>query len=393
MIWSYAHPRAIELAERIANARARRPQPGLLHLRRLGGGRVGDQARRAPTTCGPATRARPSSSPARSPTTGPPWAPCRRPGSRRCAATSSRSSRAGCKAPNTNSYHWPEGRDPLWAADQIEEKIVFEGPETVAAVILEPVQNAGGSIPPQEGYFQRVREICDRHNVLLVSDEVICAWGRLGHYFGCDRYGYLPDIITTAKALTSAYAPMGAMIASDRVYEPFSKGTESFIHGFTFGGHPVAAAVAMANLDVFEREDLCGHVLAQGGRVPGPARRPARAADRRRRSRRRVLPRDRAGQGPGDQGGLLRRGVRAPAPRLPLRRALPARADLPGRRPRRPRDPAGAAADLRHRAVRGDRVDPPRRAHRGVGADRGRLQDRGPLSDGLGMRSVRTARC
>ena len=170
----------------------------------------------------------------------------------------------GIKAPNTNSYHWPEGRDPLWAADQIEEKIEFEGPETVAAVILEPLQNAGGCIPPQEGYFDRVREICDRHDVLLVSDEVICAWGRLGHWFGCQRYGYQPDIVTTAKALTSAYAPMGAMIASDRVYEPFSKGTQSFTHGFTFGGHPVAAAVALANLDVFEREDLCGHVLAQG---------------------------------------------------------------------------------------------------------------------------------
>ncbi len=169
----------------------------------------------------------------------------------------------GIKAPNTNSYHWPEGRDPLWAADQIEEKIEFEGPETVAAVILEPLQNAGGCIPPQDGYFQRVREICDRHDVLLVSDEVICAWGRLGHYFGCDRYGYQPDIITTAKALTSAYAPMGAMIASDRVYEPFSKGTEAFTHGSTFAGHPVAAAVAMANLDIFEREDLCGHVLAK----------------------------------------------------------------------------------------------------------------------------------
>ena len=171
----------------------------------------------------------------------------------------------GIKAPNTNSYHWPEGRDPLWAADQIEEKILFEGPETVAAVILEPLQNAGGCIPPQDGYFQRVREICDRHDVLLVSDEVICAWGRLGHYFGCERYGYQPDIITSAKALTSAYAPMGAMIASDRVYEPFASGKESFTHGFTFGGHPVAAAVAMANLDIFEREDLCGHVLRKQG--------------------------------------------------------------------------------------------------------------------------------
>jgi adenosylmethionine-8-amino-7-oxononanoate aminotransferase len=171
----------------------------------------------------------------------------------------------GCHVPNTNTYHWPEDRDPLWAADVIEERIEFEGPETVAAVILEPVQNAGGCFVPPDGYFQRVREICDRHDVLLISDEVICSWGRLGHYFGCERYGYMPDIITTAKALTSAYAPMGAMIASEKVYEPFSTGKQMFAHGFTFAGHPVAAAVAMANLDVFEREDLCGHVLAKEG--------------------------------------------------------------------------------------------------------------------------------
>jgi adenosylmethionine-8-amino-7-oxononanoate aminotransferase len=173
----------------------------------------------------------------------------------------------GFHVPNTNSYRWPPGRDPLWAANAIEEKILFEGPETVAAVILEPLQNAGGSIPPQEGYFQRVREICDRYDVLLVSDEVICAFGRLGHYFGCQRYGYQPDIITVAKALTSAYVPMGGMIVSDRVYEPFSEGKSSFVHGFTFGGHPVAAAVAMANLDVFEREDLCGHVREHEGEL------------------------------------------------------------------------------------------------------------------------------
>jgi adenosylmethionine-8-amino-7-oxononanoate aminotransferase len=171
----------------------------------------------------------------------------------------------GIHVPNTNSYRWPADRDPLWAADQIEEAIVFEGPETVAAVILEPLQNAGGCIPPQDGYFQRVREICDRHDVLLVSDEVICAWGRLGHYFGCQRYGYQPDIITVAKALTSAYVPMGGMIVSDRVFEPYSEGTAMFSHGSTFAGHPVAAATAMANLDVFEREDLCGHVRAKEG--------------------------------------------------------------------------------------------------------------------------------
>src|SRR6476646_4841694 len=97
----------------------------------------------------------------------------------------------------------------------------------------------------------------------MISDEVICAWGRLGHYFGCERFGYVPDIITVAKALTSAYAPMGALIASDAVASPFMEGEVSFAHGFTFAGHPLASAMAMANLDIFEREDLCGHVLAK----------------------------------------------------------------------------------------------------------------------------------
>jgi adenosylmethionine-8-amino-7-oxononanoate aminotransferase len=168
----------------------------------------------------------------------------------------------GHHVPNTNSYRWSEDRDPLWAADQIEEAILFEGPQTVAAVILEPVQNSGGCFVPQDGYFQRVREICDRHGVLLISDEVICAWGRLGYWFGCERFGYQPDMITMAKGLTSAYAPLGAVLASDRVAEPFLHGTETFTHGFTFGGHPMACAVALANIDVMEREDLCGHVRA-----------------------------------------------------------------------------------------------------------------------------------
>jgi adenosylmethionine-8-amino-7-oxononanoate aminotransferase len=149
---------------------------------------------------------------------------------------------------NTNDYRWPEGRDPLWAADQIEH------------MILEPVQNSGGCFTPQDGYWQRVREICDRHGVLLIADEVICSWGRLGHYFGVDRFGVVPDMITTAKGLTSAYAPMGGVIVSDRVAEPFMSDAKMFTHGITFGGHPVSAAVAMANLDIFEREDLCGHV-------------------------------------------------------------------------------------------------------------------------------------
>ncbi|HEY3187195.1 MAG TPA: aspartate aminotransferase family protein [Solirubrobacteraceae bacterium] len=164
----------------------------------------------------------------------------------------------GVHVPNTNRYR-PRGVDP---AEAVRHKILFEGPDTVAAVILEPVQNAGGCFTPPDGYFQRVREICDEFDVLLISDEVICSWGRLGEWFGAQRYGYQPDIVTTAKGLTSAYAPLGAMICSDRLAEPFLEGTASFMHGFTFGGHPMACAVAMANLDVFEREGILDDVRA-----------------------------------------------------------------------------------------------------------------------------------
>jgi adenosylmethionine-8-amino-7-oxononanoate aminotransferase len=122
------------------------------------------------------------------------------------------------------------------------------------------VQNSGGCFPPPPGYFARAREICDRYGVLLVSDEVICAFGRLGYYFGSQRYGYQPDIITVAKGITSGYAPLGGLMASDRLIEPFLQGETSFLHGVTFAGHPVSCAVAMANLDVFEKEDLLGNV-------------------------------------------------------------------------------------------------------------------------------------
>jgi adenosylmethionine-8-amino-7-oxononanoate aminotransferase len=166
----------------------------------------------------------------------------------------------GCHVPNTNTYRLPAGVTEDSLAETIAERIEFEGPDTVSAVILEPVQNAGGCFTPPEGYFQRVREICDEYDVLLISDEVICAWGRLGEWFGAQRYDYRPDMITTAKGLTSAYAPMGAVIVSDAVAEPFLTGSSSFIHGFTFGGHPICAAVAMANLDAFEREGVIDHV-------------------------------------------------------------------------------------------------------------------------------------
>jgi adenosylmethionine-8-amino-7-oxononanoate aminotransferase len=174
----------------------------------------------------------------------------------------------GVRVPNTNFYRAPGfvaddmtafGR---WAADEIERAILREGPESVAAVYLEPVQNSGGCFPPPPGYFERVREICDRYGVLLVSDEVICAFGRLGYYFGSQRYGYQPDVITFAKGVTSGYAPLGGMIVSDRLMEPFADGPATFLHGVTFAGHPVSAAVALANLDVFEKEDLLGNVRA-----------------------------------------------------------------------------------------------------------------------------------
>jgi adenosylmethionine-8-amino-7-oxononanoate aminotransferase len=132
-------------------------------------------------------------------------------------------------------------------------------------VIMEPVQNAGGCFVPPEGYWQRVREICDKYNVLLISDEVICAWGRLGEWFGAQRFDYEPDIITTAKGLTSAYAPMGALIASDKVAEPFMEGHNSFTHGFTFAGHPVCSAIALANLDVMENEGIIENVRNNEG--------------------------------------------------------------------------------------------------------------------------------
>ncbi|MFC7361863.1 aspartate aminotransferase family protein [Nocardioides astragali] len=174
------------------------------------------------------------------------------------------------KVPNTNFYRRPDylGDDEKafgrWAADRIAEAIEFEGPDTVAAVFLEPVQNAGGCFPPPPGYFERVREICDQYDVLLVSDEVICAFGRVGEMFGAAEFGYQPDIITCAKGMTSGYSPIGAMIASDRLFEPFKTGTTAYAHGYTFGGHPVSSAVALANLDIFEREGLVDHVQQNG---------------------------------------------------------------------------------------------------------------------------------
>ena len=170
----------------------------------------------------------------------------------------------GFRVPNTNFYRaeemgFPGGTETefgLWAANRIEEMIQFEGPETVAAIFLEPVQNSGGCFPPPPGYFARVREICDKYDVLLVADEVITGFGRIGNFFASTTYGFQPDMITCAKGMTSGYSPIGATIVSDRIYEPFKHGSTAFYHGYTFGGHPVSSAVALANLDIFEEEKL-----------------------------------------------------------------------------------------------------------------------------------------
>jgi adenosylmethionine-8-amino-7-oxononanoate aminotransferase len=157
--------------------------------------------------------------------------------------------------PATKTYGQPAGHSPDEFAEAIREQILFEGPGTVAAVIVEPVQNGGGCIPAPDGYFARVREICDEFDVLFISDEVICSWARLGDWFGSNRYGYVPDLITTAKGLAGAYAAMGAVIIADKVAEPFVDGPP-FMHGFTFGGHPMSCAIALANIDVIENEGV-----------------------------------------------------------------------------------------------------------------------------------------
>ena len=167
---------------------------------------------------------------------------------------------------NTNAYRHPDGADPVRMRDallaEVEETIAREGAETIAMLIAEPVQNAGGCLVPPDGYWQGLRELCDRHGILLVSDEVICAFGRIGTWFGAQRLGYEPDMITFAKGLTGAHFPMGGVMISERVAQPFVEGREMYLHGITFGGHPVGAAVALASIEIFEREAVLDNVMA-----------------------------------------------------------------------------------------------------------------------------------
>jgi adenosylmethionine-8-amino-7-oxononanoate aminotransferase len=145
---------------------------------------------------------------------------------------------------------------------ELERVIELEGADTIAMIIAEPVQNAGGCLVAPEGYWAGLREIADRHGILLVADEVITGFGRLGEWFGVDRLGVVPDLITTAKGLTSAYLPMGAVLCSERVAAPLYEDRRTLLHGITFGGHPVCAAVALRNLEIFERDGVLENVRA-----------------------------------------------------------------------------------------------------------------------------------
>ncbi len=165
---------------------------------------------------------------------------------------------------NTNRYHRPpdetEAEFTAFLLDDLEQTILAAGPSTVAMVIMEPVQNSGGSFTPPSGYFAGVRELCDRFGILLCADEVITGFGRTGRWFASETYDIQPDLITSAKGLSSAYAAIGAVVAHDRVIEPFLDERATFMHGITFGGHPVMAAIALKNIEIMKRERVVEHV-------------------------------------------------------------------------------------------------------------------------------------
>jgi adenosylmethionine-8-amino-7-oxononanoate aminotransferase len=169
------------------------------------------------------------------------------------------------RVPNTNWYRSKdqfatEEEFGLWAANRLEEAIKFEGADTVAAFFAEPIQNSGGCFTALPSYWKRVREICDKYDVILVADETITGFGRSGEMFGSQRYGIEPDMMITAKAITSGAQPLGALFLKEKFFEPFTKGVTAFPHGYTFAAHPVACAVALANLDIYDQERLVDNV-------------------------------------------------------------------------------------------------------------------------------------
>ena len=271
---------------------------------------------------------------------------------------------------NTNRFHRPDGETEeqftAFLLDDLRHTLEALDPTTVAMVIMEPVQNAGGVFTPPAGYFQGVREICDEHGILLCADEVICGFGRLGDWFGSEKYDIKPDIVTTAKGLSSAYASIGAVIATDQVAEPFLKDTNMFAHGITFGGHPV---------DVRDRAEEPRDHEARGRRRARRGDRGRRSAPRSRRCADLPIVGDIRGVGhffaielvrdkddksvefTDEESETLLRNFVSP-------RAARGGPDLPRRRPRRPGHPALAAADRRPGAVRRDGRHPRTRSWR-----------------------------
>jgi adenosylmethionine-8-amino-7-oxononanoate aminotransferase len=170
---------------------------------------------------------------------------------------------------NTNRYHRPaeesEAEFTALLLEELEGTILEMGPETVCLVHMEPVQNAGGAFVPPEGYWRGVRELCDRYDILLSADEVITGFGRVGHWFASERYDIRPDLVCCAKGLSSSYAAIGAVLATDRVMEPFLADTSMYAHGITFGGHPVMCAIALKNIELMKREGIMEHVLSSEG--------------------------------------------------------------------------------------------------------------------------------
>jgi adenosylmethionine-8-amino-7-oxononanoate aminotransferase len=166
---------------------------------------------------------------------------------------------------NTNRYHRPpeetEEEFTAFLLDELERTIEEMDPETICLIHMEPIQNAGGSFIAPAGYWRGVRELCDRYDILLSADEVITAFGRVGHWFASERYDIRPDIVTCAKGLSSSYAAIGAVVATDRVLEPFLEASSMYTHGITFGGHPVMSAIALKNIEIMKRERIMEHVL------------------------------------------------------------------------------------------------------------------------------------
>ena len=275
---------------------------------------------------------------------------------------------------NTNRYHRPpDETEPEFTAmllEDLEATILAMGPETVCLVHMEPVQNAGGAFTPPEGYWRGVRELCDRYDILLSADEVITAFGRLGYWFGSERYDIRPDIVCCAKGLSSSYAAIGAVLATDRVMQPFLESTSMYSHGVTFGGHPVMAAIALKNIEIMKRERIMERVrehedafratLAQLLELPicGDLRGTGYfyALE---------LVKDKE-----TRETFSARRVRVAAARLPLGCAVRARPDLPRRRPRRSGDPDLAAARRGPGRVRRADGHPGRRARGGREEDR-----------------------